>query len=152
MEPNESTMANLRTKTILAVALLAAAVSLLTACAGAHPKPEATARCNEAPQWVTKDAAGNAIGIFVCFGEENRLLYTARVLPPPPPAPAPASALSPEDQKFLELGKAQVARMKVLADKGIKTAKKATPAATPAPAPAPAAPTPLPTASGTAQQ
>jgi hypothetical protein len=126
--------------------VIVAAITLLAACAGAPKKADATARCNEAPQWVTKDAAGNSIGIFVCFGEENRLLYTARVLPPPPPAPA-ASPLTDDEKHFLEVGKAEVARLKAITDNGIKSAKK--PASTPAPAAPPA--TPLPTLGGTAQ-
>lgn len=160
--------------------VIVAAIALLAACAGAPAKkPDATAKCNDTPQWVTKDAAGNAVGIYICFGDDNRLLYSARFLPtPPPPAPAdepeagsvpgrwdrpecerykpeaqkafckwipePATAaakpsLSAEEKHFLEVGRAEVARMKALTDKGLKRAKPA------------AAPASLPTASGTAK-
>lgn len=72
-------------------ALLAAAVALTAGCAHAPAAPKPlTARCNDTPQWATKDDAGRDVGIFVCFGEENRLLYVARLLPPAPPVPAAA--------------------------------------------------------------
>jgi hypothetical protein len=75
-------------------AMKGAALALLmtlTGCAGlgAKKKPVA-ARCNEQPQWTTTDERGYPIGIYVCFGEENQLLYAIRVLPPPAPAAAPA--------------------------------------------------------------
>jgi len=76
-------------------AVLAVAVSL-TGCAGlgAKKKPVA-ARCNEQPQWTTTDERGYPIGIYVCFGEENQLLYAIRILPPPAaPAPKPAPKAS----------------------------------------------------------
>jgi hypothetical protein len=126
--------------------IIVVAIALLAACAGAPKKADTTARCNEAPQWITKDAAGNAVGIFVCFGEENRLLYTARVLQPTPPAPA-AAPLTDDENLSLDVGKTEVARLTTPTDNGIKSAKKS--ASTPAPHAPPA--TPLPTANGTAQ-
>lgn len=65
-----------------------AVLAFLAACAGPQKKePVQNARCNEQPQWVTKDASGKDLGIYICFGENSRLLYVVRVLPPPPPAP-----------------------------------------------------------------
>lgn len=76
----------------------------LTGCAGLGAKKSddapITARCNEQPQWTTTDEKGQAIGIYVCFGERSQLLYVARVLPPAPPAAAPAPKVKqPRDPK-----------------------------------------------------
>ena len=82
---------------------LIAAILTMTACAGAPRKPAApaplTARCNEQAQWTTKNEAGQDIGIFVCFGEESRLLYQVRILPPAPAAPAKAVAVKSYTRK-----------------------------------------------------
>lgn len=61
----------------------------LAACASARAKKPASllARCNEEPQWITQNVEGQRVGIFICFGEENKLLYTTQVLPPLPPEP-----------------------------------------------------------------
>ena len=113
-----------KTFAYLKAAVLFVAVAFTAACAGAPVKP-VTARCNEQPQWLTKDPQGHDVGIYVCFGEENRLLYSARVLPPPPPpAPASAPALSADEKHFLEVGRAEVARMKALTDKVAARSKK----------------------------
>lgn len=76
------------TKTAVVAVLIAAS---LTGCAGAQKREQQQARCQEQPQWTTTDAAGQAVGIYICFGERSQLLYAVRILPPPPPAPAPAA-------------------------------------------------------------
>jgi hypothetical protein len=80
----------------IALQLVAVAMSAaLGACAHAPAKPVAApspvaaaaprqARCNEAPQWTTVDDKGQRVGIYVCFGSDSQLLWTARVLPPEP--------------------------------------------------------------------
>ena len=75
------------------------AIAALAACASLKPTPPppppAQVRCNETPQWTSKDAAGHDVGIFICFGEKSQLLYSVHVLPPAPvaaPAPTPAAA------------------------------------------------------------
>lgn len=72
---------------------LVIAAAVLAACADAQPKktaaaPALTARCNIDPQWRTEDDHGQKLGIYVCFGDENRLLYEVRVLPPAAAVPA----------------------------------------------------------------
>ncbi len=68
-------------------------IAILAACAGIETKdPVIKARCNEQPQWRTKDEKGQDLGIFICFGENSKLLYVVRVLPPAAPAPAPKPA------------------------------------------------------------
>lgn len=84
---------------------LAAAVivlATLAGCAGPQKKePVQNARCNEQPQWVTKDEKGNDLGIYICFGENSRLLYVVRVLPPvPPPAAKKAPERDPKTGRF----------------------------------------------------
>jgi len=71
------------------IVLIAAA--FMAACAASAPKPAAsmTASCTELPQWTTKDQQGRSIGVYVCFGEESRLLYAVRVMTLPPKAPSP---------------------------------------------------------------
>lgn len=72
--------------------VIAAALLLLTACAAAPTKKAATVQCNDAPQWTMKAADGRALGIFVCFSDDNHLLYTTRALPVPP---APEAGAKP---------------------------------------------------------
>lgn len=85
---------------LIAVVLIVA----FAGCAGPRRKPTTAAappapikaRCLEKPQWTTKDEQGNDIGIYVCFGDESKLLYTARIIPPAPkanPAKSPKKAL-----------------------------------------------------------
>ncbi|MDD5301528.1 MAG: hypothetical protein PHS14_00350 [Elusimicrobia bacterium] len=93
------------------LAALLVVLVLTTACATTQPQPAARAQCNAVPQWTTQDAQGRPVGIYVCFGPEQRLLYTVRLLPPAPATPTPP-ALTPEEQHFLELGRAEVARLK----------------------------------------
>lgn len=94
-------------------ALLAVLAVSLAACSVKNddaPKttaePEIKARCNELPQWTTKDEKGQDIAIYVCFGEKAQLLYTMRVIPKVDPvaqqlaaAKAEAEALRAELQK-----------------------------------------------------
>lgn len=75
-----------------AVALISlivlAAVCAFSGCKSAPLK----ARCNEQPQWFTADQQGRKVGIYVCFGEENQMLYSMRLMPPAPPIPNPSIA------------------------------------------------------------
>lgn len=78
----------------IAVLILTIAMS---ACAGATPKPPQApepiqARCNDKPQWATKDIEGRDVGIYVCFGAENRLLYSVRLISSDLPAPKQKAA------------------------------------------------------------
>lgn len=81
----------------------------LAGCAGAPAKKPSPlkARCNEDPQWVTQTEVGERLGIFICFGEENRLLYTTKVLAPLAPVKALAkpqpSIKKPAAKKLLAL-------------------------------------------------
>lgn len=77
----------------------AAALALMmtmTGCAGLGAKKAdsevLTARCNEQATWFTTDGTGQNIGIFICFGERNKLLYVARVMPAPPSTPVDGNA------------------------------------------------------------
>ena len=65
------------------------ALAALIGCAGPRLKKEVPqqARCNVTPQWNTKDENGNHVGIYVCFGEKNQLLYSARIISAPLPKP-----------------------------------------------------------------
>lgn len=82
-------------KTTMKTALLALAAScaLTSGCAAAPPKkaPAVTAAtpCQNVPQWTVSGPDGAPLGIFICFGADNQLLYQVRPLPP---APAPAAA------------------------------------------------------------
>ena len=80
-------------------ALLIRTVSaFFTGCAGARPQTKA--RCNQAPQWTTVSAEGQHIGVFVCFGEENHLLYVARQIPAPAVVkPKPAKKVTKKKRK-----------------------------------------------------
>lgn len=84
----------------IGIALLTLA---LGACVGAPrraetPKQETTAaRCQENPTWLLKDEQGRDLAVYICFGDQNRLLYTVRIVPPaaatkPQPKPRKASA------------------------------------------------------------
>jgi hypothetical protein len=85
-------------RTYLKAAVLFVAVAGLSACAGLQQREKPiVARCNEQVQWTTKDDAGNAVGIFVCFGEHNQLLYVVRQLPPAPPE------LTPEQRRAAKI-------------------------------------------------
>lgn len=82
-------------KTYLKLAVLALVGWGLSACAHAPAQPapaSKVAMCNESPAWITTDPKnGHRVGIFICFGEDNHLLYATRELPNPAPAPASAS-------------------------------------------------------------
>ncbi len=59
---------------------IAAAVLLAAACAHA-PKPQPTAACQTVPQWIMTGPDGQpGVGVFVCFGEDHRVLWTSRLL------------------------------------------------------------------------
>ena len=74
---------------ILLLAITVVLAAFFVGCAGPQPKQEdpQQARCNVTPQWNTKDKNGNHVGIYVCFGEKNQLLYSAKIISAPLPKP-----------------------------------------------------------------
>lgn len=54
-------------------------VAATAACASVQSKPSAA--CQNAPQWFMNDANGRPqSAIFVCFGDDHKLLWSSRPL------------------------------------------------------------------------
>lgn len=148
-------------------AALFAVMAVLAGCTGAQPQKKKAAqddapiqaRCNEQPQWTTKDEKGEDIGIYICFGKRSQLLYAVRVLPKPDPKDLELQALRAELQKAKEAVAAPAAPPPAPAPEGITEHAAPERFAPPAPgegvaiAPEPTpAPAELPTVTGTASE
>lgn len=138
-------------------AALFAVMAVLAGCTGAQPQKKKAAqddapiqaRCNEQPQWTTKDEKGEDIGIYICFGKRSQLLYAVRVLPKPDPKDLELQALRAELQKAKEAVPAAAPPPAPPAPEPIKDLPVD---AAPVPPPATPAPAELPTVTGTASE
>lgn len=165
----------------IAALLMVTTLAGCTATAAKSRKAQADkdVRCIEQPQWTIPDEQGKRIGVFVCFGPDNRLLYAARVLPPEPTLEQKLAAAEAHEKKLdadlenIRKMRAAVEELKEIqeaeraAREAAKEKRKAAaspvraetlPLAPPAEPqtviepPAPAAPVSLPTLGGTAAQ
>lgn len=68
-------------KTLLAAALAAVSMPILTAACAHAPAPKKAMACNPQPQWFTNDAQGHPTNaVFICFGDKGELLWSSRPL------------------------------------------------------------------------
>lgn len=74
-------IARKKTFLFLGICSVASAVVFLICGCASVPKAPKTLACQTAPQWFANDAQGKpASAVFVCFGEDHRLLWNSRPL------------------------------------------------------------------------
>lgn len=82
-----------------------AAFLTLTACSGLQaksPPPRKSLGCQATPQWFITDASGHpAKAVYVCFGDDGVLLYSAVEL-----KPEQIAAMAKADVRHQRKGKA----------------------------------------------